>query len=378
MTAEDTVAQSMTGVLNSNGHLCAGDVCGHLNDLSRSLDKAPLAAAVVDIDPMPEVILKELESVIRRHSQTKFVVLSSSFDQDLVLLAMHVGVRDFVQKDKAPAKLYDILVKLVANQEGPEDQQEGMVVSVLSAGGGCGATTLAVNLANEQQALSNAKTLLVDLDYSYGAVATYLGLQGRYGVADVLDYEGDLDGAYIQTSVQPYTDNLHALISPASIDYAHSHSLRYDRLASALRACRTEYAWTVVDAPRIGVTAAANLANASNVVAIVLQLSVKDVNAAKSIADGLFRSGVDREKIRFVINRHRAKGSMLTVDEARKALGGSEPILLRNDYRCAVTSINFGQPLAQASPRSKLRTDIQRLASQMTEALELRVGSKAV
>lgn len=377
MTAEDTVAKSMTGVLNSNGHLCSGDVCMHLNELSRSLDQAPLAAAVVDIDPMPEAILKELEGIIRRHNQTKFVVLSSSLDQNLVITAMRVGVRDFVPKDQAPAKLYNILVNLVANQDELDDADNGMVVSILSAGGGCGATTLAVNLANEQQMLSGSQALLVDMDYAYGAAGNYLGLQGNFGITNVLDYEGEIDGAYVRTTIQPYTDDLHVLLSPASVDFAHNYGLRPERMGQALNACRSEYGWTIVDAPRIPMNAAVPLANASNLVAIVLQLSVKDVTAARSISDGLVSSGVDRDKIRFVINRHRARGSMLTVDEATRALGEITPILLRNDYKHAVSSMNFGKPLAQTAPRSRLRHDIQRLATQMSEALELRVGSKA-
>ena len=65
----------------------------------------------------------------------------------------------------------------------------GSAVTILSAGGGCGATTLAVNLAAELGAIdpSSDPPLVVDLDYHYGAVSTYLAVQGDYGVLDLLN-----------------------------------------------------------------------------------------------------------------------------------------------------------------------------------------------
>ena len=50
-----------------------------------------------------------------------------------------------------------------------------------------------MNLANERHILSSEPVLIADLDYAYGAVAAYLELEGKYGIADVLAYDGTID-----------------------------------------------------------------------------------------------------------------------------------------------------------------------------------------
>ena len=51
-----------------------------------------------------------------------------------------------------------------------------------------------------------------------------------------------------------------------------------------------------------------------------------------------------------------------TLKEAALALDGAELTCLRNDFANASKAMNFGQPLAQAAPLSRLRRDIAQLA----------------
>ena len=59
---------------------------------------------------------------------------------------------------------------------------------------------------------------------------------------------------------------------------------------------------------------------------------------------------------------------MITLEETRKALRDITVETARNDYRSAILSLNYGQPLAKAAPRSLLRRDIQRLAAKFTNS----------
>src|SRR6185436_8948194 len=115
---------------------------------------------------------------------------------ELLLEAMQVGARHFLLKKSVPADLSNVLHRLC-----PESNvvAQGAAVTVLSAGGGCGATTVAVNLAAELQALDtdSRPALVADLDAHYGAVATYLGVDGEHGIYDLLTRAGALDGQLI-------------------------------------------------------------------------------------------------------------------------------------------------------------------------------------
>ena len=52
---------------------------------------------------------------------------------------------------------------------------------------------------------------------------------------------------------------------------------------------------------------------------------------------------------------------MVSLDDAAAVLGNRVE-RLQNDYKAASAALNFGQPLAEAAPRSYLRRDIVRLA----------------
>ena len=55
-------------------------------------------------------------------------------------------------------------------------------------------------------------------------------------------------------------------------------------------------------------------------------------------------------------------------DQARKVLGLDSIHLISNDYHNALRSLNFGKMLAQLAPRSPMRQDIEKIASQLARA----------
>src|SRR5262249_52022825 len=152
---------------------------------------------------------------------------------------------------------------------------EGGAVTVLSAGGGCGATTVAVNLAAELQALDpdSRPALVADLDAHYGAVATYLGVDGEYGIFDLLTRAGAIDGQLISSTALAPSDRMHALLSTARKRLGEPITCDAQRLAQALDACKQAYHWTIVDAPRIAPAVAAELAQQSTATLLLLQLT---------------------------------------------------------------------------------------------------------
>jgi hypothetical protein len=60
-----------------------------------------------------------------------------------------------------------------------------------------------------------------------------------------------------------------------------------------------------------------------------------------------------------VAARYSRRGTRITLDEARQALGGFELATLPNDYPSASEALNLGKPLAQVAPRSELRHHAQ-------------------
>ncbi len=362
MTPDASLASAVSTALHANGHVVAGPPVRDLRDLAPQLGRAPVPICLIDLDPAPHQVLPQLERIIARYPATRFVALSSTVGNDLLLEAMQSGVRRVVMKQTMSADLPGVLDRLSA----PDLQagSTGEVVTVLSASGGCGATTIAVNLAEEVAQKKKQPTLLCDLDCAYGAVASYLGLNPRYGADHVLHYGGDIDAQLIRSTASVHNDRIHVLASPASTNLAAAEPLRFDRLEHVLDSARRAYGLTIIDAPRLVLDTTAALIAGSTTTLLVFQLTVKDLRSARSILDALRDKGADTTSIIPIANRY-VKRQVISLEEANKALGGVDVLPVRNDYAPAIHGLNFGQTLSEAGPRSSIRRDIQDLVTKL-------------
>lgn len=370
VTSLDETVATARSALESSERFAVGEVCRNLEELGACLDRKAAQAVLVDIDPEPTRTLAGLGTISNRFTDTRFIVLAKELSNGLMIEAMQVGARHFMVKADLGAELCDVLHRLVP--EGlSASQLQGYTVTVLSASGGCGATTVAVNLANELQLLSSDPALLVDMDCNYGSAATFLGLRGQYGLADILDRNGELDPQLIRSTALDYTEKLSLLINPATVNLRSPAALEYARLQSAIQVCKQTYQHTVIDAPRISIEIASDLIHVSEVVLLVLQLTVKDIAMATAMLSALGEHGVDTAVITPVVNRYHKRRSMIELQEVEKALRGLPIQCLSSDYNSAVKGLNYGQPLARSAPRSVLHRELKALAKKVHE-----VGSK--
>jgi pilus assembly protein CpaE len=366
LTREVETQSAVVSALESEERRSMVNICSDAASLVNHLECRDIAVALVDIDPQPLRVLEELEPITNRFVRTRFIVLSSELDNGLVLKAMQAGVRHVQVKKTIESELAAVLQRLMPNLSLPASHL-GTALTVLSASGGCGATTLAVNLANELQIETQEPVLLVDLDYSYGAVASYLELRGQYGIADVLAHDGGIDPQLISTTAVRHSENLYALLSPASINFSSVEPLEAGTLHIALAACRQDYRFTVIDAPRVPIDVAATLAAASEVTLIVLQPTVKDLRVTKALLSALVERGISADKVKPIVNRYRKRHQMISMEDAQEVLNGLPVGRLCNDFPSAIRGINYGKPLARAAPRSSLRKDLIQLAREVSE-----------
>lgn len=359
VTRQEATARAVDEALHTRAGFRLASLCASLDDLRDRLAHSPAAAVLVDIDPDPVPLLRQIAPLVARFTETRFVLLAGAFDSDLMLAAMEVGARQLLLKSAIEDDLAAVLGRLLS-LGGNGSSGDGSIITVLSGSGGCGATTLAFNLANELALTSDRQSLLVDLDRYYGALAPYLGLKGRYGIGDLLARDGNIDGDLVQSTAVAFADNLHVLLSPVSTAVPSSKPVHHRNMDKVLCACKQAYAHTVIDAPRALHEMAATLAAASSFVLMVFQMTVKDVHVIRAERARLLERGIPESRIVLVVNRY-DKRSSVTPDEACDALGRQPLHLITNDYRTAVDCVNFGRPLSKAAPSSPLRRDIRQL-----------------
>jgi pilus assembly protein CpaE len=366
VTKEAATVAKIKSALEGSDMLNLAGVCKETSELRSHLSSKKVQAVIVDIDPDPSRVLYELANILTAHPKIYIVVVCSHFTKKLALQAMQAGVRHYLEKDTIASELTQELQQLIQGSAKLEAGFGSTVISVFSAGGGCGATTVAINLANELKLMASKPVLVIDLDSCYGTVSAYLGIKSEYGISDVLARKGLIDGHLIQSSAYAYKDDFHVLPSPASIKSTKTGSFQFDNLPRVLEACREFYQYTVIDAPRLAESDLATLAGLSDIVLVVFQLTVKDVNFARSMVLSLTNSGVAGEKIMSVANRVKKRGPLVRLEDGKKAVGVKSLHAIRSDWRKAMKSVNSAKPLAQVVQKSSLRSDFKKLAAKVS------------
>ena len=365
---ESGFAEKLEQALHSK-HVRVSGICRGLTELRAHLECAKPPVVIVDIDGDPQGVLGELDELVPLYPQTRFAVASSTSSRNLILEAMQAGARHFMHKKSIDVELDRVLERLLVDSA-RASLDLGSIVTVFSAGGGCGATTVALNLANELRLKSSQSVLVIDLDGCYGAVSSYLGVHGNYGIVDVLRQKERIDDQFITSSATSYEDGFDVLVGPGSFSGLSDGNGQFPNLAEALEACRAAYKYTVIDAPRVSKRTMQLLAGASKTVLVVLQSNVKDIKVAKSMISVLREFGIAPEKVLPLVNRFRRTGRGVPLNEVKKAIGSECLYRVRNDFKRITNSINHAKPLSESASRSAIRRDFCGLAENICIRLD--------
>lgn len=345
-----------------------------LDDLRAALAAGPPGIVLVDIDPDPADTLAELSDIVDRHPLHRFVILAPEFDRDLIVLSMQSGARHFMPKpwiDEGMApichELHEQIEQRLAELTLPGDTPAGgtgPIFGVLSTGGGCGATTLAVGLADACAELRNRETdgptLLVDLDVRFGGAATHLNLTGDYSIAELLERDGPLDVELIRSASVNHKERFGVLISPATVNFEDPPPVRIDRLGEIIDAMSAANGATVIDAPSFNPVSAAALADVSTLTLVSTTLSIKDIRSARLLLATL-RAEAPNSNVAVAVRVPRKRGPV-SVKDATEALEHEGPVFEIPEDPAAEQALTAGVTLREAAPKSRLCKAIDDMA----------------
>ncbi len=363
VTKDKKTIQHVDAVANNGSPIEVDRVLPDISWMDQYLGDSEVTAGIVDIDPNPTEVLAELEAMTSANPNLCTIVVSENITQKLILAAMQAGARHFLQKGTVHKELSGVMGRLLTHSGAR--RKTGSIITVFSASGGCGATTVALNVANELRLKASKPVLVIDLDRCYGAASAFLDIKSDYGIDDVLTYEGKIDKHLIQSSSCSYKEDFHVLLSAAGTTKKTTRDIDPECLTSVLQACRQGYAHTVIDAPRMDEQTVKVLTELSDFTIVVFQLTLKDLKFARSIITMFKDLGLSEDKIIPLANRFKKRGALIDIDDSKRALGTGNVRSIRSDWRNAMNCLNNGKILADIAPRSPMRKDFQKLIDEM-------------
>src|SRR5690349_4748894 len=161
---------------------------GSLAAVEREFDGLTATVAVVDLDGASSGDIQALDRLTRAGSRMPpIVAVTGGIDADLARTLVQLRVADFLVKPVQPGELVRTCARVVKTPVA-EASVEAQIYTFLSAVGGAGVTTLAIQSAMtllNSGPRARSSTCLVDLDFQHGACADYLDIEPRLNLSEI-------------------------------------------------------------------------------------------------------------------------------------------------------------------------------------------------
>ena len=257
---EGRVRQAITGALHGDLQTLSPEVLqGGTDDVFKQLTGAPPEVMILGPGVNPDDALK-LATVFDLQYPEISLLLVSVPDPDIVLRAMHAGVRDIVSPEIEVNELRVLLERAclaaASRRRGMQPaaesgQDRGRVIAVMSPKGGVGKTTVATNLAVGLGAVAPMGVVIVDLDLQFGDVASGLLLEPEHSITEAVHGPAAQDSMVLKAFLTVHPAGIYALCAPRKP--SESDYITAEHVTRLINQLATEFKYVVVDtAPGLG------------------------------------------------------------------------------------------------------------------------------
>ncbi|MXQ07525.1 AAA family ATPase [Alphaproteobacteria bacterium GH1-50] len=251
---------------------------------------------------------------------------------------------------------------------------KGRVIAVQQARGGIGATTVAVNLADQlldrkgafKKEASN-RVILVDMDLQFGTVGDFLDIEGKGGLMQLASESFLPDVEWIEQSIDRTPNGLAVLSAPSS--FVPLEAMQPQQVEALVQTLKTMFDYVVIDMPRALVTWLEPILTECDQFMIVTDTSVPSIRATRRLMDFVLADNVELP-IEIVINHE--KKPMFKAEhhkEASRALDMPFNHWIAHDPKAARQAVDYGKPLSEVAARSEIAKGIAALAKATLQAL---------
>lgn len=339
-----------------------------------------LEFVIVAVDRADEANLGPAANIITTAKSLGVKVLLVAHELSPIALhqLMRLGADDFAPYPLPEGALNDSLERLRAGPVTPSEQSEGgarnrrgMILPVYGVAGGVGASTFAVNLAWEMATYTkktNKRVALVDLNFQYGSVSTYLDMPRREAVYDLLSDAANCDNDTLAQALTSFKTRLAVLTSP--LDALPLDIVGPEEMEKILRTAAASYDFVVVDMPSTLVSWSDRVLQISEAFFAVMEVDMRSAQNALRFLRTLKAEDLPHEKIQYALNRAPGFTDMngkTRIKRLAESLAIELNIMLPDGGKAVTNSGDQGLPLSETAPKNALRKEIRRIATSLVD-----------
>ena len=287
------------------------------------------------------------------------------------MTALKSGANDYLSKPVTSQELIEHVDKLLSDSiqedEEPEEQEQGIIITVYGLRGGAGRTTLAVNLASALRRVSQKEVCLVDLSPSGGQAIMHMRLQPRASWLDLPD-SSELTWDELKERLTIHPKGLKVMAAPAKPQVPNA--LSGERTAQILEILQSNMAFTVVDAPSTLTQSFITAVSMADMGLHVVNPEVVSVQTAVKLNRVLAKQNIQIRRKTHISNQLTPEPQLAT-SAMERGLNSKLAFQIGYDSN-QVRAMAQGVPLALTPAKTAIPT----VTSKMAEVIWKRVKSK--
>lgn len=357
----DAITLRVRELLLRDGLSCPASRIESIEMASGQLGKLRSELIIVVLSPDIERSLPVVRQ-LRGRSQGYLLAIGPIDDSTLILRAIREGADEYLNEDDLEAELEGALLRLMA--ERPHVTEPGRLVSVVAPNGGCGASTLAVNLAAGLAARHN-RCALFDFRLASGDLAAMLNLKPAHTLTDICRNASRLDFGMFENSLAVHQGGIHLLAAPDTYEELEYITLQGIRVAVNL--ARERFRHVVVDLDHNMSQEEREILQSSDDVLLAFRLDFNSMRNAYRTLEYFDQLGISRQRVRPVVCKY-GQPKEVPYTKAENVLGMKIYHFIPDDANQVNAANNEGLPVVFRAPRCKAAKSLRKLAQKMSAA----------
>lgn len=362
-TADAAFEQMVRTTFSASPQIDLRVVSGSVAAAVEKIDTGAATVIVVDLDAGSADEMTAMQRLMARCAGgPPVVVVTQGFDADVARTLLQMRVADFLIKPVAPVEL----VRTCARVAHPASNEttEAEIYTFLSAVGGAGVTTLAIQTALLLLASGprgHASTCLVDLNFQHGACADYLDLEPRLDLSEIEPRPDRLDRQLLEVMTSYHASGLAVIAAPNRP--AEMRSFDPDVVTKLLDLVSTHFNYVVIDMPRTWFSWTDSVLFGSNRLYIVSEMTVPGLKHARQLVAAIRERLDEGPSPQVIVNRFEQHffSAELKKRDIEQALGKDFFAAIPNSYRLVREAIDRGVPLEEVKRGNKITRELKKL-----------------
>lgn len=342
-TLSPETSESAMGLKNlpafsrANIHLYQG---GLVAAVERYVDKPSSDVIIVEDNGNAEELAKRLEALAHVvEPGRKLIVAGAVNDIGIYRRMISMGVAEYLV---SPCSIDELVSAIEHVTHDPQGPARGKVLAFVGARGGIGSSTVAHNVAWCLAHELEQRTIIVDLDLSFGTAALAFNQDPRQPLAEALTDPDRLDPLLLQRFMVGDDDRLKVLSTSGVLKAALPPSLV--AIEKLIELSRQLADFVILDLPHLWVNWIEDLLITADEVVMTVGLDLANLRDSKSLMEFMRTSRGNEREPRYIINKADwVRRSRLTVQDLQRALTTKPVVSIPFDPLNFVESVNDGK-----------------------------------